>query len=78
MCRRKDEDPRPWKLISENGDEIRAMEKAARNPKSLPVSDWSNFRSWEYIAAQDQSDLSILYALRSLRPGGDWAAANTK
>ena len=40
------------------------MEKAAKNPKILTISDWSNFKSWEYIAAQNASALSILYALQ--------------
>ena len=60
MYRRKAQGLRPWKLISENEDEIRAMEKAAQDPKILTISDWSNFKSWEYIAAMEDSNLSIL------------------
>jgi hypothetical protein len=58
--RPKENVPKPWKLISENAHDIEAMEKASQNPRILTVSDWSNFKSWEYMQAQDDSDLSIL------------------
>ena len=53
------------------------MEKAAQNPKILTVSDWSNFKSWEYMAAQDASDLSLLWVIFFILRDSDWAIAYT-
>lgn len=36
------------------------MNNAARDPNVLLVSDWTRFKSWEYMAAQEASRLSIL------------------
>lgn len=36
------------------------MRKAALDPSLLLVSDWSQFKSWEYMNAMDESRLSML------------------
>ncbi|ORY10495.1 conidial pigment biosynthesis oxidase Arb2/brown2 [Clohesyomyces aquaticus] len=59
LIRPKPESPKPWHLISSDPEEIQKMDRAANEPKLLTVSDWSSFKSWEYMAAQEASDLSI-------------------
>ncbi|KAH8199586.1 hypothetical protein TruAng_006236 [Truncatella angustata] len=49
----------PYKLISSDKKELIAIEKAARDPELLTVSDWSNFTSWEYMNGMVASGLDI-------------------
>lgn len=51
----------PFTMISNSSDDLSAMERAAKNPQLLVVSDWSNFTSWEYIQGLVASELDILY-----------------
>ncbi|KAH8695156.1 conidial pigment biosynthesis oxidase Arb2/brown2 [Talaromyces proteolyticus] len=51
--------PAPWELISSDEKEIQAMRKAALDPSLMLVSDWSQFKSWEYMNAMDESRLSM-------------------
>jgi hypothetical protein len=39
------------------------MEKASRDPKQVLVSDWTEFKSWNYMEAEEASKFTILYAL---------------
>ena len=60
FIRRKEGAPSPWSLISEDAEDIKAMAKAAANPKTLLLSDWSRFNSTQYIDADRNSHLQIL------------------
>lgn len=37
------------------------MKKAVANPHVVVVSDWTRFKSWEYMKAQEDSGYTILY-----------------
>lgn len=36
------------------------MEKAARDPNQVLVSDWTHFKSWNYMEAEETSKFTIL------------------
>jgi hypothetical protein len=42
------------------------MEKASSNPKQVLVSDWTHFKSWNYMEAEEASKFTILYVLTKL------------
>lgn len=52
--------PAPWHLISDNEADIAAMAHAAAKPNLMTISDWSQFKSWEYMEAEEESSLTIL------------------
>lgn len=64
-CRPKPTAPAPWSLISNNEEDIEAMKTAAHDPSLMLVSDWTSFKSWEYLAAMEESKLSILLVFKS-------------
>ncbi|KAF3403687.1 Laccase abr2 [Penicillium rolfsii] len=51
--------PGPWSLISKDKSDIQAMEKASSNPKQVLVSDWTHFKSWNYMEAEEASKFTI-------------------
>ncbi|OAL71576.1 hypothetical protein A7D00_4481 [Trichophyton violaceum] len=51
--------PAPWSLISSNPKDIDGMKKAVANPHVVVVSDWTRFKSWEYMKAQEDSGYTI-------------------
>lgn len=50
-------------MISDDPNGVAAIEKAIKKPELVMVSDWSQFRSWEYMEAQEQSNLNLLYVI---------------
>ena len=58
--RPKSNAPTPFGLISNDSKEVEKMEKAARNPEILVVSDWSNITSDDYFQGMVDSKLDIL------------------
>lgn len=48
-------------MISKDKSDIQAMEKAARDPNQVLVSDWTHFKSWNYMEAEEASKFTILY-----------------
>ncbi|KAK5988365.1 Multicopper oxidase GIP1 [Cladobotryum mycophilum] len=57
--RPKPENPAPWHLISNDSADTAAMGHAVQDPKLLLISDWSRFKSWEYMEAEDSSGMTI-------------------
>ncbi|EFQ96764.1 laccase-1 [Nannizzia gypsea CBS 118893] len=51
--------PAPWSLISNKSKDIENMRKAVANPHVVVVSDWTRFKSWEYMKAQEDSGYTI-------------------
>lgn len=75
--RRKSETPTPWELITEDPAEIQKIEMATRKPKLMLVSDWTRFKSWEYMDAEEKSALTILcvpfqFARNGIHPLADY------
>ncbi|KAG8406057.1 Laccase 1 [Metarhizium acridum] len=48
-----------WSQISQDKEDIKAMEKAARDPEYLVVSDWSQYTSEEYWKMSTDSGLLV-------------------
>lgn len=61
LTRPKPTAPAPWSLISNNPKDIENMKRAVANPHVVVVSDWTRFKSWEYMKAQEDSGYTILY-----------------
>ncbi|CAJ2509011.1 Uu.00g140370.m01.CDS01 [Anthostomella pinea] len=59
FIRRSPDQPTPWHLISDDPADISTMDKATREPSLMLISDWSRFKSWEYIEAEEKSALAI-------------------
>ncbi|CEO58348.1 Putative Gip1 [Penicillium brasilianum] len=59
FIRPKEDTPGPWGLISKDKSDIQAMEKASRDPKQVLVSDWTEFKSWNYMEAEEASKFTI-------------------
>ncbi|KZF26352.1 multicopper oxidase [Xylona heveae TC161] len=59
FIRRKPGTKKPFSLISNDTKEIKQMEKAANHAEPLLVSDWTQFTSGQYLAAENASALSI-------------------
>ncbi|KAH8432996.1 Glc7p regulatory subunit [Aspergillus melleus] len=59
MNRPKPTNPAPWALISNDPRDIEAMQRAVANPQVIVVSDWTQFKSWEYMDAQEASGYAI-------------------
>ncbi|KAM5489272.1 Glc7p regulatory subunit [Microsporum audouinii] len=51
--------PAPWSLISSDPKDIAGMRRAVANPHVVVVSDWTRFKSWEYMKAQENSGYTI-------------------
>lgn len=49
-------------MISDDPADITAIEKATKNPELVVISDWSQFKSWEYLEAEDTANINLLYA----------------
>lgn len=50
-------------MISKDKSDIQAMERASSNPNQVLVSDWTHFKSWNYMEAEEASKFTILYVL---------------
>ncbi|KAH6842859.1 multicopper oxidase [Chaetomium sp. MPI-CAGE-AT-0009] len=48
-----------WSRISQNPEDIKAMDKAARSPELMVLSEWSSFTSEEYWKVIEESRLAI-------------------
>ncbi|OJJ51097.1 hypothetical protein ASPZODRAFT_56502 [Penicilliopsis zonata CBS 506.65] len=59
FIRPKEDASAPWSLISNDSRNIEAMAAAAATPELVMISDWSKFKSWEYMAAQEDSNYVI-------------------
>ncbi|UNI24279.1 hypothetical protein JDV02_010038 [Purpureocillium takamizusanense] len=60
FIRPKPESPTPFHLIPGlPKSEIRAMRAAANDPTMLVLSEWTNYTSWDYMKAQEDSELDI-------------------
>ncbi|KAL1953848.1 hypothetical protein VTO42DRAFT_2108 [Malbranchea cinnamomea] len=57
--RPKPSKPSPWHLISNDETDIASMQKAVADPKVIVISDWTQFKSWEYMEAQANSGYTI-------------------
>ncbi|KAB5536176.1 multicopper oxidase-domain-containing protein [Coniochaeta sp. 2T2.1] len=57
--RHKKDAPAPWHFISDSQSDIDAMARAVVDPKIVMVSDWTQFKSWEYMKAEDASGMAI-------------------
>jgi hypothetical protein len=42
------------------------MAKVSSNPNQVLVSDWTHFKSWNYMEAEEASKFTILYVLSKL------------
>ncbi|CAI7652147.1 unnamed protein product [Penicillium glandicola] len=51
--------PQPFHLISNNTQDIEAMQKAEKNPQLVILSDWDHLTSSEYQKAMEDSRLSV-------------------
>ncbi|KAM5448440.1 Glc7p regulatory subunit [Microsporum canis] len=51
--------PAPWSLITTDPKDIASMQRAVANPHVVVVSDWTRFKSWEYMKAQENSGYTI-------------------
>lgn len=49
-------------MISDNPVDIAAIKKATEKPELVVISDWSQFKSWEYLEAEDAANINLLYA----------------
>jgi hypothetical protein len=52
--------PQPFHLISNNTQDIEAMQRAEKNPQLVILSDWDHLTSSEYQKAMEDSRLGIL------------------
>jgi FtsP/CotA-like multicopper oxidase with cupredoxin domain len=59
FIRRKPGTPGPWHMISDDPEDIAAMEKAAKDPVVMLISDWDRFNSSVYKEANAESQLQI-------------------
>lgn len=50
----------PWHLISNDTEDLKAIQRAIQTPEVVVVSDWSHFRSWEYFEAEEAANLNLL------------------
>lgn len=50
-----------WSQIVSDYKDVEAMEKAARDPEYLVVSDWSQYTSDEYWKISTDSGMLVLY-----------------
>ena len=60
FIRRKPGTEGPWPMISQDPEDIHAMEKAANDPHVMVVSDWSQFNSTQYNQIFRESHLQLL------------------
>ncbi|KAE8326988.1 conidial pigment biosynthesis oxidase Arb2/brown2 [Aspergillus sergii] len=59
FIRPKPETLTPWHLITNDTDDIKGIEQAVANPELVVVSDWSQFKSWDYIEAEKAANLNL-------------------
>nr|QNT61264.1 laccase [Chrysosporium merdarium] len=59
FIRPKPSAPSPWSLISTDPSDIEGIKKAAFNPHVAVLTDWTRLKSWEYMAVQEETKLSI-------------------
>ncbi|KAL1974849.1 hypothetical protein VTN31DRAFT_5053 [Thermomyces dupontii] len=50
---------KPFELITSDRRELRAIERAVRNPEPIMLSDWTNFTSFEYMNALEETGYDI-------------------
>jgi hypothetical protein len=48
-------------MISEDPVDIAAIGEAIEKPELVVISDWSQFKSWEYLEAEDVANINLLY-----------------
>ena len=48
-------------MVSEDPVDIAAIQKATEKPEFVVISDWSQFKSWEYLEAEDDANINLLY-----------------
>lgn len=61
VCRPKLDRTDLWAQISDDEEDIKAMEQAALDPEYLVVSDWSQYTSDEYWKISTDSGMLVLY-----------------
>lgn len=49
-----------WSKISQDPEDIEAMDKAAANPQLMVLSDWSRLTSDEYWRVIEESKILVL------------------
>ncbi|KAJ9272789.1 hypothetical protein DTO212C5_1050 [Paecilomyces variotii] len=59
FIRRKPGTAGPWAMISEDPEDIAAMERASNNPHIMMLSDWDYYNSTQYKEADANSRLQI-------------------
>lgn len=59
FIRRKSGTPTPFHMISEDAEDIKAMERAANDPVVIVASDWSYYNSSQYKETFAKSQLQI-------------------
>ena len=47
-------------MISNDPKDIEAMKRAVMNPELVLVSDWTKYKSWEYMEAEEAAAFTIL------------------
>jgi len=62
LYRPKPGSPAPWSLINSDRRQISSMAGAASDPTLVVLSEWTNYTSREYMKAEEDSQLDILYA----------------
>ncbi|RFU32243.1 hypothetical protein B7463_g4119, partial [Scytalidium lignicola] len=49
----------PWSLISSSNQEQKQIATAAASPQFVNIQDWTDFTSWDYLAAEEKSGLDL-------------------
>lgn len=57
-------EPSPFSMIANRTGSLAAMSRAEKNPKIVLISDWDKYTSAQYSAAEQASNLDLLYAKR--------------
>lgn len=60
MARPKQNMKELWSKISQDPEDIEAMDKAAANPQLMVLSDWSRLTSDEYWRVIEESKILVL------------------
>ncbi|GKT72168.1 conidial pigment biosynthesis oxidase arb2 brown2 [Colletotrichum tofieldiae] len=68
FIRSKPDAPAPWHLISQDPADLGAMCRAAVIPEIIMVPDWTRFKSWEYMEAEENSGMAILEEMLTENP----------
>lgn len=71
--RPKPKSPAPWSIISKTETDIETMKAAAADPILMLVSDWTQFKSWEYMAAEENANFAVLLVISKFKRKGVYA-----